>query len=331
MTLCPAKAGKDKQSMSKQTDKSLFIVPSMPRFYQQLLSGVESHQALGNRIIRQIKAAHAFRQVEHVKELARVLINNPIKEYRLIAQYYLVWSECRKSHYDATTLERIVEQTQTYKAKALISRAAFEVYKGNMSEALHFYTEALRTNPILPDYIKASTGIATVKSMEGFHASALRDLEHLLPLLGHADPLNYFEVTNSLAVELGEVGRLQEARNVSSLVLASPFIYAYPEWQETHAELSLKQKNHSSVTVPSLPKQQPKPKQSRLKDNVIKFPLAERLSAKSVTEESGFSIPLAPLQALGLILKAVLGRRITDEEVENICNNYYEVIMDWYS
>jgi hypothetical protein len=222
----------------------------MRGFYQQLFTGIESHQALGNRIIRQIKAVHAFRQVEHVKELARVLINNPIKEYRLIAQYYLVWSQCRKSHYDAATLERIVEQTRTYKAKALISRAAFEGYKGNMSEALHFYTEALRTKPILPDYIKALTGIATVKSIEGFHASALRDLENLLPLLGHTEPLNYFEVTNSLAVELGEAGRLYEARNISRLVQSSPFIHAYPEWQETARDL--KEPTHSLVTVPSV-------------------------------------------------------------------------------
>ncbi|MFP5260940.1 MAG: hypothetical protein ACLGJB_03440 [Blastocatellia bacterium] len=124
---------------------------------------------------------------------------------------------------------------------------------------------------------------------------------------------------------------LRIVRKARVLVLASPFAPAYPEWQDTHAGLSLKRKNHSSITVPRLPKQQPKPKQSKPKDNVIKFPLAERLSTKSVPDESGFSIPLAPLQALGLILTAVLGDRITEDEVEKICNNYYKVIMDWYS
>ena len=75
--------------MSKETDKSLFIAPSMPRLYQQLLTGVASYEALGKRIISQIKAAQAFRQTEQVRELARILINIPIKEYQLIAQYYL--------------------------------------------------------------------------------------------------------------------------------------------------------------------------------------------------------------------------------------------------
>src|SRR5689334_20628172 len=99
--------------MSKQTDKSLLIVSSMPRFYQQLLSGIVSYEALGNRIVKQIKAAHAFRQVEQVKELARILINIPIREYQLIAQYYLVWCKCRDYEYPAETLERIIEQTKT--------------------------------------------------------------------------------------------------------------------------------------------------------------------------------------------------------------------------
>jgi hypothetical protein len=317
--------------MSKQTDKSLFIVPSMPGFYQQILSGVGSYQELGNRTIRRIKAAHAFRQVELVSELSRVLINIPIKELQLVGQYYLVWCQGRACKYDNEGLERITEQTQTYKTKALLSRAGFEVQQGHVESGFYFYTEALQTINNVSDYLELSRCMAVAKSIEGFHESALRDLDSLLPLIKHAEPLVYYDFLNSYAVELGEAGRLQEARNISSLVLASPFIHAYPEWQETHAELSLKQKNHSSVTVPCLPKQQPKPRQVKPKDNVIKFPLAERLSAKSVPDESGFSIPLAPLQALGLILKAVLGRRITDEEVENICNNYYEVIMDWYS
>ena len=162
ITICPPKAGKDRHSMSKDTDKNLFIVSSMPRLYQHLFKGIASFEELGNRIIKQIKAAHAFRQVEQVRELSRILINIPIKEYQLIAQYYLVWCKCREFQYRDKVLESISEQTQTYKAKALISRAAFEIYKGNMENAIYFYTEALKTNPTIPDYIKASTGIAIV-------------------------------------------------------------------------------------------------------------------------------------------------------------------------
>jgi hypothetical protein len=98
--------------MSKDTENSFFIVPSITRLYQQLFSGVANYQTLGNRIISQIKVAQAFRQVEQVCELARLLINLPIKEYQLIAQYYLVWCQGRAYKYDNEVLETITEQTK---------------------------------------------------------------------------------------------------------------------------------------------------------------------------------------------------------------------------
>jgi len=217
--LCPAKTGKHRHSMSRQTESNLFIFPSFSRaaeFYQHLLRGIPTYEELGTRILRHIESAHGFRQVERVRELARLLINIPIREYQLIAQYYLVWCKCQELQFHSDILERIVEKTQTYKAKALISRAAFDVYQGSIEQAFHFYAEALKTRPTLSDFIKASTGIATLKSMEGFHMSALRDLEELLPLLGYAEPLNYFEVINSCAVELIANNRLSEAHNAAA-------------------------------------------------------------------------------------------------------------------
>jgi hypothetical protein len=42
------------------------------------------------------------------------------------------------------------------------------------------------------------------------------------------------------------------------------------------------------------------------------------------------SISVTPIQLLGIILKCVLGDRITDEEVEKICTVYYETVKDWW-
>jgi hypothetical protein len=42
------------------------------------------------------------------------------------------------------------------------------------------------------------------------------------------------------------------------------------------------------------------------------------------------SIEVTPLQLLGIILRAVLKDRITDEEVERICSVYYKAITDWW-
>ena len=237
--------------MSKRTDNSLFIVSSMPRLYQQLLKGIVSYEALGKRIIKQIQLAHAFRRVEQVRELSNALLNIPIKECQLIAQYYLVWCKCREREYDSETLERIIDQTNTYKVKGLLSRAAFEGYKGNTDSELYFYKEALKASPTISEFIEASKAIAVVKAKEGLRSSAIRDMENLIPIIRYAEPLAYCDVLNSYAVELGELGRLYEASNISRLVLASPFAYAYPEWQATANDLRGLSKSFAAINQPS--------------------------------------------------------------------------------
>jgi hypothetical protein len=236
--------------MSKPTDKTLFIDSSWPRFYQHLLKGIASFEELGNRVINQIKAAHAFRDVERVRELSRMLVNIPIKEYQLIAQYYLVWCQCRELKLHTNVLENIADQSRTYKTKALLSLAGFEGLKGNVDSELYLYVEALKSSCNISDYVQSSMGIAVVKAKEGFHESALKDLEKLIVSIKHAEPIIYFDVLNSYAVELGESGHKNEARNVSRIVLASPFAHAYPEWKETAQDL--KEPSRSFVSVPSI-------------------------------------------------------------------------------
>jgi hypothetical protein len=214
------------------------------------LSGVVSYQELGNRIIRQIKAAHAFRQVGPVRELSRILSNIPIKEYQLIAQYYLVWCECRESRLNVDALKSIVDQSRTYKAKAFLSLAGFAELRGDFELELFYLKETLKAEPGISDYIQAVRATAIVKAIEGFHASSLRDMETLVPLIRHAEPLAYYDFLNSYAVELGESGRKDEARNIIKHVVASPFAFAYPEWQETAQEL--KEPSRTFISVPHI-------------------------------------------------------------------------------
>ena len=41
-------------------------------------------------------------------------------------------------------------------------------------------------------------------------------------------------------------------------------------------------------------------------------------------------IKITPLKLFGVILKAVLQDRITDEEVEKICSVYYKTLDEWW-
>jgi len=45
------------------------------------------------------------------------------------------------------------------------------------------------------------------------------------------------------------VGRLEEARNESRIVLAPPYASAYPEWRETREEIEARGRRPSRATV----------------------------------------------------------------------------------
>jgi hypothetical protein len=96
--------------------------------------------------------------------------------------------------------------------------------------------------------------VAYINSEEGNHRDALALLEKLFPLALHvrsSQPYVYYDYMNGLAVELCEVGRLEEARNISQIVLASPFAPAYPEWRETTNEIVLRGRLASRSVVAS--------------------------------------------------------------------------------
>lgn len=251
--------------MSKQTKTSFLISSPWFELYQKLLTGIGSYEELGRRIVNQIKLYHSFRQKDKVREMGLILANFPLKEFHLIGQYYLVRCGSGEKKDHPYILEQVIEQSQTYKTRALQSRAAHDVYQGKLTEALSFYMECFKTHLTISEYSETAKAIAYIKSVEGFHESALKDLENLIPLLKYAEPFAYYDILNSLAVELGEAGRKEEARNVSRIVLASPFINAYPEWQETARDLKGPARSFAALNrSPSSPR------------NVLPMPLAEQ-------------------------------------------------------
>ncbi|MCI0491208.1 MAG: hypothetical protein L0229_31850, partial [Blastocatellia bacterium] len=219
-------------------------------FYHRLLSNASRFQEFGDYLVREAEAACDFRQIDRLEELASLLSGFPMKEYRLIGQYYQGWCAYRRGEDARYIFEEVIEESKTYKARALLSLAAVEARKGDfVSEGCH-YIEAMKRADSLTTIIKASRGIAVIKAMEGFHQHALKDLEAMAPSVRYASPDAYYAYLNSLAVELGEVGRKHEARNISEIVVASPLIKAYPEWQETAEEL--RARNNSFIALDSM-------------------------------------------------------------------------------
>jgi tetratricopeptide (TPR) repeat protein len=239
--------------MSVKVASSRLTESSITRFselYQHVLRNVLSFQKLGDRLIREADAARSFRHIDKIEEMGRLLSNIPIREYQLIGQYYVGWAGCLKGETPQKLLEEVVEQSETYKAKAFISLAGIEAQRGDPNSELRCFTQALKYANNASTRIEALRGIVVIKAKEGFNKQALQDLEQMLPLARYGDVRTYYDYLNSLAVELGESGRVEEAQNVCRITLASPYAFAYPEWRETEQDLALRgYKSRSLVPI----------------------------------------------------------------------------------
>jgi tetratricopeptide (TPR) repeat protein len=187
-----------------------------------------------------------------VKEIAQILSNLPIKSYQAIGHYYLAVSYNRCGNGDlekAKGLLTFAADTAPlhYRAKAMLSLAAVSAHLKKPDAALYYFTETLKTSKDISTSLIAYHGIVVHKSREGYHKQALADLESILPVIKYAPAHIYFDLLNSYAVELGEVGRKDEARNIMRVVMASPLAVAYPMWRETAEDL--KPSRRSMVTV----------------------------------------------------------------------------------
>ena len=239
-------------------------------FYQQLalelVSGVltnEVLQGLGNRLVLLAEQAHAFRKSDILEQMSQILMTAPLSnEYEAIGLYYKALSIHRLGRGDTEQAARLLEQSAEnapcrYRVRAMISLGSDSLQKGDNQAALSLYRGAARfvsSNNVGDLYSTVHTHkmIATLSGEEGNHRGALSLLEKLFPLAHHIRTLQphvYYDYMNSLAVELCEVGRLEEARNVSRIVLASPFAPAYPEWRETSTEIALRGRRASRATV----------------------------------------------------------------------------------
>ena len=231
--------------MSDKTATNLFMFSPLTEyagFYQELIKGISGYQSLGNRLIQLGEQAHAFRQFDKVKEIGQILSNLPVKHYQAIGNYYMAVAFNRCGNGDMDKAQRLFELAvdtapPQYRAKAILSLAAVSAHKKDTDSELYYFVESLKASCDFSTHLIALRGIAVHKAREGFHKQALNDLERTLTLAKYASPHIYFDYLNAVAVELGEAGRKDEARDMIKHVVASPFAPAYPEWQETARDL----------------------------------------------------------------------------------------------
>jgi len=230
-------------------------------FYQLLRHNIGSYPALGNSLIGLAERAHSFRLFAQVRACGQMLVRLPLAPYQAIGGYFLGVAANRKGSGNRDEARRWFERVaatapEAYRAKALASLGALAFHERDYQGALRLYAEAIGAGGLSAASLVAARGIATVKSLEGAHGSAIADLERVLGMARHAPGHIYYDLLNSYAVELGEVGRKEEARQVIRQVLLTPYALAYPEWRETAEDL--KPTRRSSVMVMTTPDHAPR-------------------------------------------------------------------------
>lgn len=239
-------------------------------FYQQIVSGlirsVLSEQltcVVGDRLVLMAEHAHAFRRMDVLEHLSHVLLNSPeLRRYEAVGRYYQALCVQKLGYGDAEQAANLLERVTGiappgYRFRAMVSLAANSCNQRNNQTALSRYNEAGRyafLSGLHDPYatIVAPRMVAVISSDEGDHRGALAQLEKMFPLahsMRSAAPHIYYDFLNSFAVELCAAGRLEEAKNVSEIAVASPFAPAYPEWVETREEIGLRGRRGSRSTV----------------------------------------------------------------------------------
>lgn len=245
---------------------------------------------LATRLVTLVEHNYYHRRLEVVESISQALINLPLPlAFKQVGQYHMAICINRQGRFEEAQKQFEVladEIRHRYKSRAILSMAYIANEKADFQSALPLYVEASRlagTQEFKDPSVKivAQRTIAVIKSKYGDHEGALADLNSLFPgvrAVSRQDPYLFYEHLNSLAVELAELGRLEEAKHASKTALTSAYAHAYPQWQETFDEIALKSQRASRSSVANIQLQV-------VADNVVYLPCA-RYSANINSPQS---------------------------------------------
>jgi tetratricopeptide (TPR) repeat protein len=197
------------------------------------------------------RRAWLSRNLDALEEISREIIRLPVDTKtqnigRLYSAYRLQ-TEGDVARYQRAILDIVDNIIPAYQPRAILALGVSHYLAGEVGESAYLCIEAARAAQANRDYVarySALRHVAVIRSAQGDHIGALKDLERLRPVaisISSLCPSEYYEHLNSLAVELGELGRIEEANRAVDLALRSPFAPGYPHWQETKLELAAKQ------------------------------------------------------------------------------------------
>jgi hypothetical protein len=203
--------------------------PSLKRFivFSPLIRSVE------DRLIEKCGLLYSLREFEALRDVARRIDSS-------VGLYYEALAENDYSDPQRFAIQKIPDR---YAARPLLTIAQSLRAIGDLATARKLCAEGARvaqrvTDPLTSYLCHRENAI--IQSIDGDHVGALGTLQLGFPLirsLNRSRPTLWSDFMNSCAVELMEIGEIEKARQTSDIALASPFAAAYPEWQQTAAEI----------------------------------------------------------------------------------------------
>ncbi|HJQ25954.1 MAG TPA: hypothetical protein VKA60_18695 [Blastocatellia bacterium] len=265
----------DKHFMQKATRNNLFNaetfflkgetnhLPSPGAFYQafaaKLIKAVYDTKArtlIAGQLIDIADRALDLQQTETAEQVSQLLTTVPLPPaYQTIGQYYHIFCLKRRGEVEPARagFQRLAEAADLplkFRARAIQALGASYRESGQHDDAMRFFIEAgraasTRHSGDLLTQVRAQLMIAVYQGMSGDHQGALRHMEAVRPLvrlLIPHQPLMVYFYANGLAVELSELGRLEEARRLTEFIVRSPYADLHPEWRETYDEVAAKRR-----------------------------------------------------------------------------------------
>ena len=193
--------------------------------------------------------------------------------FDLVGDYYQSFYLYKSGQKDVARekLQRVLDEgAQAYKDKALLTLGAIEQSERNIDEAIKLRFAASKSE-FLSVHVEAAIGIASILGSQGDHPKAIEHLEQVLPLINKLEnvPLP-FDVLNSYATELAEIGKIELATEVITPVIVSPYTSSHRNWIETAEEIRGKSSRKTMLTFN--------------RSNVIAFPIKEIQEPQEVEE-----------------------------------------------
>ena len=167
-----------------------------------------------------------------------------------LAHYYkkLALRTSENTQQTRILLENLVDGVlPEHKPRIMLGLAGCHLTAGDPLESAKTYLEAARSAAKIDALSECSAlrGLALIRPSEGDHKGSLADLERLVPVMrsfATSYPEDYRYYLNNLAYELGEVGRIDEAKAAINVALRSPYASRFPDWAETKQELETKER-----------------------------------------------------------------------------------------